>query len=38
MAVLLGVVLWIMKDGMKWRQELADKRRLKKEEQEKMAN
>ncbi|KAI4921404.1 hypothetical protein J4E85_008749 [Alternaria conjuncta] len=37
MAVLLGVVFWVMKDGMKWRQELAEKRRLKSEEQEKRA-
>jgi sugar phosphate permease len=35
MAVLLGVVFWIMRDGMKWRQELADKRRVRREKQEK---
>ena len=35
--VLLGVVLWIMRDGMKWRQELAEKKRIKKEEKEKKA-
>ncbi|KAI4648022.1 hypothetical protein J4E93_004433 [Alternaria ventricosa] len=37
MAVLLIVVFWVMKNGMKWRQELAEKRRLKSEEQEKKA-
>jgi MFS family permease len=31
---LLGVVFWIMRDGMRWRQELAEKRRVRKEEEE----
>jgi MFS family permease len=35
--LLLGVVFWIMRDGMKWRQELAEKRRVKKEEEERKA-
>ena len=32
---LLGVVLWVMRDGMKWRQELAEKKRLQRKEKEK---
>ncbi|KAH7372300.1 major facilitator superfamily domain-containing protein [Pyrenochaeta sp. MPI-SDFR-AT-0127] len=32
--VLIGVVFWVMRDGMRWRQELAEKKRVKKEETE----
>ncbi|KAF1938015.1 MFS general substrate transporter [Clathrospora elynae] len=35
--VLIGVVFWIMRDGMRWRQELAEKKGLKKEEDERKA-
>ena len=31
---LLAVVLWVMRDGMKWRQELAEKKRLQREKKE----
>jgi hypothetical protein len=31
---LLGVVFTVMKDGMKWRQELAEKKRLRAEKEE----
>lgn len=30
---LLGLVFWIMRDGMKWRQELAEKKRIQKEKE-----
>jgi hypothetical protein len=32
--VLIGVVFWIMRDGMKWRQEGEEKKRLKREKEE----
>ncbi|RMZ66809.1 MFS transporter [Pyrenophora seminiperda CCB06] len=32
--VLLGVILWVMRDGMKWRQQLAEKKKIQREEQE----
>jgi hypothetical protein len=31
--LLVGVVLWVMRDGMKWRQELAEKKRRRAQEQ-----
>ena len=33
--LLIGVVFWVMRDGMRWRQELAEKTRREKEEREK---
>jgi len=35
---LLGVVVWMMRDGMKWKQELAEKKRLQREEKENEAS
>lgn len=32
--VLIGVVFWVMRDGMRWRQELAERKRLEKERKE----
>lgn len=32
--VLIGVVFWVMRDGMRWRQESEEKKRIKREEQE----
>jgi hypothetical protein len=29
--VLIGVVFWVMRDGMKWRGEMEEKRRLRRE-------
>ncbi|EDU50639.1 conserved hypothetical protein [Pyrenophora tritici-repentis Pt-1C-BFP] len=33
--ILLGVVLWVMRNGMKWRQKLAEKKKLQSEAKEK---
>ncbi|CAO2656604.1 Nn.00g054070.m01.CDS01 [Neocucurbitaria sp. VM-36] len=32
--VLIGVVFWVMRDGMEWRQEFEEKKRVKREEEE----
>ncbi|KAF2025807.1 MFS general substrate transporter [Setomelanomma holmii] len=36
--LLIGVVLWVMRDGMKWRQELAEKKRSRAQEKERNSN